>query len=97
MDADQGAVEHQVGVVAILDQLGEHPLPDTGLGPAGEAGVDALPLAVALGRSGQCAPDRRTHKTPFTNNRLSAAVRPGSPALPGSSGPIRDHCASFNS
>lgn len=55
MDAHQGRVEHQVFVVAVLDQLGEHLLPHAGLGPAGEAGMDALPLAVAFG---QMLPER---------------------------------------
>jgi hypothetical protein len=56
-----------------------------------------LNLPYRSGRSDQRAPDRSTHNTPLTNNRLSAAVRPGSLALPGSSGPIRSHCAWLNS
>ena len=32
-------------------------------------------------RSDHRAPERSTHKTPFTNRRLSASVRPGSPIL----------------
>src|SRR5262245_31607518 len=46
------------------------------------------------GRSCQCAPERSTHRTPLTNRRLSSAVRPGSPGLPGSRLSIRRHCAS---
>jgi hypothetical protein len=43
------------------------------------------------------APDRSTHQHPFTNRRLSDPVRPGSPALPGSSGATRAHRAPHNS
>jgi hypothetical protein len=54
-------------------------------------------LPYRSGRSLQCAPDPKIHKYPFTNTRLSEAVRPRSPAFPGSSGEILAHCASFNS
>src|SRR6185312_8478811 len=54
-------------------------------------------LPYRSGRSCHHAPDRRTHKTAFTNNRLSAAVRPRSPALPGKRWAIRCHCASESS
>ena len=53
------------------------------------------------GRSAQAgrinAPERKTHKHPFTNNRLSDPVRPGALTLPGDSGAILAHCTSFNS
>src|SRR5215210_4645200 len=54
-------------------------------------------LPYRAGRSCQRAPERRTHKTPLTNRRLSPAVRPGSPALPGSKASMRCHCASASS
>jgi hypothetical protein len=38
---------------------------------------------------------RAIHNTASTNNRLSRAVAPGSPILPGSSGAIRFHCSSL--
>src|SRR5262249_40579698 len=46
-------------------------------------------LPYRSGRSCQNAPDRSTHKTAFTNKRLSAPVRPRSPGLPGSRSAIR--------
>src|SRR5580698_8201535 len=54
-------------------------------------------LPYRSGRSYQRAPERRTHKTPFTNCRLSAALRPGSPTFPGKTSAIRSHCASVSS
>ncbi len=54
-------------------------------------------LPYRSGRSCQWAPERSTHKTPFTNRRLSAAVRPGSRALPGRRSAMRSHCASVSS
>ena len=35
---------------------------------------------------------RAIHNTASTNIRLSRAVAPGSPGLPGNSGAIRSHC-----
>jgi hypothetical protein len=116
--ADDGAVDHQILVVAIGRQRVEHPLPYAGMAPAAEAPVHGLPASVALRqvapasvsrrmirypedrRSGDRrgrAPDRSTHQHPFTNRRLSDPVRPGSPALPGSSGATRAHRAPHNS
>ncbi len=46
-------------------------------------------------RSRQGEPVRAIQNTASTNKRLSSAVRPGSPGLPGSSGAIRAHCASL--
>ena len=65
MSAHQTGIERDIGVVGIIDEMLEDGLPDTGLpdtglpdtglpdtglGPTGEALVDALPLAVALGQ-----------------------------------------------
>lgn len=50
----------------------------------------------SLWRSRQGAPVRAIQKTASRNRRLFAAVRPGSPFLPGSRGAIRSHCASLN-
>jgi hypothetical protein len=94
MGPHDGAVDHQVLIVAIGRQRVENPLPDAGIAPAAEAAMDCLPFAVAFR---QCAPERSIHKHPFTNNRLSLPVRPGSPALPGSRGATIDHGTSFNS
>jgi len=49
VDAHERGVEHQILVVGIGGQRIEHPFPDPGLGPAGEALVDGLPFAVPLG------------------------------------------------
>ena len=59
--------------------------------------VHRLPYAVTPGQitpndPGRGAPDRRTRKTPFTNRRSSAPLRPGSPTLPGRKGSILGHC-----
>lgn len=56
---------------------------------AGGSDLIAFSRSGALGlnvirKSRQCAPERGTHKQPFTNRRLSDPVRPGSLALPGS-------------
>jgi hypothetical protein len=48
----------------------------------------------AFGRSRQGEPVRAIHKTASTNCRLSAPVRPGSLALPGSIASIRSHWSS---
>ena len=53
-------------------------------------------LPYRSGRSLQRAPERRTHRTAFTNSRLSSPVRPGSPFFPGKKPSIRRHC-SFDS
>ncbi len=50
----------------------------------------------ASGRSRHGTPVRTSHSTASRNKRLSVPDRPGSPALPGSSGSIRFHWASLN-
>src|SRR5215470_733227 len=54
-------------------------------------------LPYRSGSSSHCAPDRKTHRTPLTNRRLSFAVRPGSDTLPGKTSAIRAHCWSLSS
>lgn len=49
------------------------------------------------GKSRQGAPVRAIQNTAFTNSRLSSAVRPGSPGLPGSKCAIAVHCSSESS
>jgi hypothetical protein len=44
----QRGVERDVVVVRIVDEVMEHPCPDPGLGPTGEAPVERLPLAVTV-------------------------------------------------
>lgn len=78
VDANDGAVDHQILVVPAGGQRIEHPLPPVGMAPATEASMHRLPLAVAFRRSHQCAPDRSTHRHPYTNKRLSDHERPGS-------------------
>ena len=73
MGANDGAVDHQVEVVAILGQCGEDPISDAGLRPSAETGMDALPDPVTLRRSHQHAPERKTHRQSFTKRRLSVA------------------------
>jgi hypothetical protein len=48
MGANDGAVEHQILVVAVGCQGGEHPLPYAGVAPAAEPPMHRLPAAVAL-------------------------------------------------
>lgn len=48
MGANQSGVEHEILVLAIGGQNLEDPLPYAGLGPAREAGMDGLPLAVSF-------------------------------------------------
>lgn len=50
----------------------------------------------ALGRSRHGQPVRPIQRTASTNRRLSAAVRPGSPRLPGRMDSIRAHRSSLN-
>lgn len=50
----------------------------------------------ASGSSRHGEPVRTSHSTPSRNSRLSVPDRPGSPALPGSSGSTRPHWASLN-
>jgi hypothetical protein len=97
MRAHDGAIEHQVTVVAILRQRREDPLPHPGVRPPAEALMHRLPSAIALRQVTPVRARPKHHKQPFTNNRLSVPLRPGSPALPGSKGPIRSHCSSLNS
>ncbi len=46
MGANQSAFEHDVIVVGVFDQVIEHLLLDSGLGPAGEAFVNGLVFAI---------------------------------------------------
>jgi hypothetical protein len=48
------------------------------------------------GKSLHGAPVPAIHKTASRNLRLSAAERPRSPTLPGSTGRTRSHCSSLN-
>ena len=50
----------------------------------------------SLGKSRHGQPVRPIQRTASTNQRLSAAVRPGSPSLPGSTDSIRAHTLSLN-
>jgi hypothetical protein len=64
----------------------KHLLPHPGVTPTTKTPMQRLSTAIAPGQ---------IH--PFTNNRLPNPVRPGSPALPGSSSSIFAHCRSFSS
>jgi hypothetical protein len=46
--SNDGAVDHQVLIVAVGGERGEHVLPHAGMTPAAEAAMYCLPLAVAL-------------------------------------------------
>ena len=48
MSAHNGAVDHGVLIVGIGGEMLEQPFPDTGAGPAGEAGVDLDRIAEPL-------------------------------------------------
>ena len=48
MRPDNGAVCHQIWVVAALERGLEHPLPDPVMAPAAEAAMDRFPLPMAL-------------------------------------------------
>jgi hypothetical protein len=65
--------------------------------PPAEALPHGTPLAKRLGKSRHGAPERTVHNTASMKSRLSAPDRPGSPSLPGNSGAIRSHWASFSS
>lgn len=80
MRADQRGVEHQVFIVAILDQRGKDLLPDPGLGPAAETLVKALVLAVALG---QVAPVGARAQNPQDTVHEQAVVRPRAAGIAG--------------
>ena len=54
--------------------------------------VRQLPSSGGKSRQGDAV--RASQRTASTNSRLSAAVRPRSPFLPGTSGSIHAHCAS---
>ena len=96
--ANEGRVEHEVFVLLIRSERGEHALPDAGLRPTGEALVGPLILAVPFsGRSPQCAPERSSHKPALTNKRLSLAFRPGPVFLPASKLALRAHWTSVSS
>jgi len=53
-------------------------------------------LPKCSGKSRHGAPVPAIHKTASRNFRLSAAERPRSPTLPGSTGQTRSHCSSLN-
>src|SRR3954452_7774641 len=53
---DQGGIKHQILVVRIARQALKDPLPDPLLGPAREALMHALPLAVALRKVAPACP-----------------------------------------
>ena len=95
MDPDVRRVDEDVFEIGIVRQGLENPLPDAFLRPAPEARVDAVPFAERARQIAPRAPVRAIHKTASMNSRLSDAVAPGSPALPGSSGAIRSHCSWF--
>ena len=65
----------------------------------GTSGCSACEPTVGAVPSGQVrprgAPLRRTRRTALANRRLSAAVRPGSHALPGSKGETLSQCSSL--
>ena len=94
--ADNGAIHHGILEVRVAPQHGEHALEHATPGPAPEAAEYGVPRAKAAGRSHYGAPARAIHSTASMNRRLSAADRPGSPDLPGISGPSRAHIASLN-
>ena len=48
MGANDGAVEHQILVVAVGCQGGEHPFPHAGMAPAAKTPVHCLPMAITL-------------------------------------------------
>lgn len=50
----------------------------------------------SFGRSRHGQPVRPNHRTASTNQRLSVAVRPGSPSLPGNTDSIRAHTSSLS-
>src|SRR5580693_528605 len=48
MSTHDGRIDHRVFVVGVLGQILEDPLPDAGLGPAGKARMNRLPVSEAL-------------------------------------------------
>ena len=93
VDPDVGGVDEHVFEIGIGRQGLENPFPNAFLRPTPEPCVDAVPFAkFARQIAPGCAGPRETAST---NRRLSPALAPGSPTLPGSSGAIRSHCSWF--
>ena len=78
MGANDGAVDHQILVVAIGGQRLEHPLPNPGVTPAAEATVYRLPFSVAFR---QVAPMRPGAQDPQTSVDEQAVIDTRPPRL----------------
>lgn len=86
--ANDGPADREIMVVPVGCQRLEHDISYAGMTPATETPMQCLPLVIAFRT---IAPERSTHKYPFTNNRLSAPLRPGSAVFPKTGEAIRDH------
>jgi hypothetical protein len=78
--AHQREVERDIIVVRIVDEGIEHLFPDPGLGPAGEALMQGLPLAVTLRqvmpvRAGSQHPQDAVHEGQIVLRRASGIAR----------------------
>jgi len=72
MGADDGAVDHQILVVAVGGERVEHPLPYAGMAPPAETPMDALPPTVALR---QVAPMCTWAQNPQTSVHEQSVIR----------------------
>src|SRR5215510_7049861 len=69
MGTHDGRIDHRIFVVGICGQMLEDPRPDTGLGPAGKARMNRLPVSEALGQvpprhAGSVSVQNRLNKQP---------------------------------
>jgi hypothetical protein len=97
VDAHHGGIEHEILVVGIGVSESNTPSHTPALAQRVKRLWTDLYLPYRSGKSSHRAPDRKIHKTPFTNNRLSSPLQPGSPTLPGNSGASCSHWSSETS
>ena len=91
-----GAVEEDFLEVGVARKLSKYRVPHLRPRPSGKAYVHTVQAPNSGGKSRHGLPVRAIHCTASTNSRLSAAVRPGSVALPGSNSAIRSYCSSLS-
>ncbi|KGW80992.1 hypothetical protein X896_6285 [Burkholderia pseudomallei ABCPW 1] len=74
----------------------DHTFPHTLATPSGKRMYTVCHRPNAFGKSRHGQPVRPIQRTASTNQRLSAAVLPGSPSLPGKTDSIRAHTLSLS-
>lgn len=91
MRAHNGAVDEHLFEIGIRGQMSEDNMPQAIARPPCEALIAAVPLPEFGWQISPGAPVRAIYNTASTNSRLSAAVRPGSLALPSNRASIRSN------